>query len=108
MEHCTGQVESLISLLTADTLTESWFPWLVVEANGLCGSAAHAHIRLLSGMRLALAMYARLHSAAHTINSGSCQRRSDRSRAVFGLQTIGAMWQLFTMTDDNGQYVSCS
>jgi hypothetical protein len=87
-------------------LTDGWFPWLIIEASGLAGFPAAAHVRALAGMRASLGMYARLHAAAHTISRGQTAPRSDEARTAYALVTVGGMWRLLMMKDEGSSCVS--
>ncbi len=90
----------------SETLIDGWFPWLFVEPLGRCDDVSQGYIRLLSTMRTSLAMYSRLHKQAVQAQPASCAPRTEGTRIVYGLQTIGVIWHVFAMAEDDGQFVS--
>ncbi|GMK56201.1 hypothetical protein CspeluHIS016_0300410 [Cutaneotrichosporon spelunceum] len=86
------------------TLLDGWFPWLFVEPLGRCDDVSQGYIRLLSTMRTSLAMYSRLYSQAVEVQPAWCTPRMEGTRIVYGLQTIGAIWHVFAMAEDDGQF----
>lgn len=89
-----------------ETLLDGWFPWLFVEPLGRGDDASQGYIRLLSTMRTSLAMYSRLYHQALKAQPESCTPRTEGTRIVYGLQTIGVIWHVFAMAEDDGQFVS--
>lgn len=91
---------------TSETLLEGWFPWLFVEPLGLCDDVAQGYVRLLGAMRTSLAMHSRLFNLAKRARPVACTKRTETTRIAYGLQTIGVLWHVFAMAEEDGHYVS--
>lgn len=58
-------------------------------------------------MRTSLAMYSRLYTLARKARPGACSKRTEKTRIVYGLQSIGVLWHVFAMADEaDGEFVS--
>ncbi|BEI80934.1 hypothetical protein CcaverHIS002_0200940 [Cutaneotrichosporon cavernicola] len=96
--------KNIIWSSSQQTLLDGWFPWLFVEPLGRCDDVSQGYIRLLSTMRTSLAMYSRLYKQAVEAQSAWCTPRTEATCIVYGLQTIGVTWHMFTMAEDDGQF----
>ncbi|BEJ11638.1 hypothetical protein CspHIS471_0200980 [Cutaneotrichosporon sp. HIS471] len=96
--------KNIIRSSSQQTVLDGWFPWLFVEPLGRCDDVSQGYIRLLSTMRTSLAMYSRLYNQAVEAQSAWCTPRTEATRIVYGLQTIGVIWHVFAMAEDDGQF----